>query len=457
MATVTRENIGLLTDKLTVTISKEDYYPEFEKNLKTYSKKANIPGFRQGMVPLGMVKKMYGQSLFAEEVIRNIEKGLNEYLSNERLEIFAQPLPLSNKDFKPQMDQPQNYEFEFEIGLKPSFDIKLDKLKAPYYKVNVTSEMINEEVERLRQRLGKLTEPETASQDENVLNVTFEETDSEGNVLENGHKKDNSLLVKYFSESFRPKLIGMKKGDSIRLTLEEAFDEKERDWVRKDLGLSDGTEELHIPFLLNITKVGLVEKRELNEEFFKEALPGKDITNEKDFLTAVENDIQSYWNRQSSNQLQHHLYHVLLEDTHMELPEAFLKRWLSTAGEKPKTAEEAESEYPSFEKQLRWTLITDKIVNAHNIEVSPEELKGSFRQQILGYFGGMSLGDGNLEWIDQYVETLMKDEQQVDGTYRKLLTEKVFQWAEEQVQKDEKAISSEEFIKMNEEHQHTHH
>jgi len=276
-------------------------------------------------------------------------------------------------------------------------------------------------------------------------------------VLENGLKKDNSLLVKYFSEGFRPKLIGLKKGDAIALTLEEAFDEKERDWVRKDIGLSDDIEALQIPFLMTITKVGLVEKRELNEEFFKEALPGKEITNEKDFLTAIENDIQLQWDRQSSNQLQHHLYHVLLDDTKMELPEAFLKRWLTTAGEKPKTAEEAEAEYPSFDKQLRWTLITDQIVNNNNIEVSPEELKNSFRQQILGYFGGMSLGDGNLEWIDQYVETLMKDEQQVDGTYRKLLTEKVFQWAEEQVQKDEKVISSEEFIKMNEEHQHTHH
>ena len=457
MATVTRENVGLLTDKLTVTISKEEYYPEFEKNLKTYSKRANIPGFRQGMVPIGMVKKMYGQSLFAEEVIKNIEKGLNEYLSKESLEIFAQPLPLSNKDFKPLMDQPQNYQFEFEIGLKPSFEINLNKTKAPFYKVKVTAEMINEEVDRLRQRLGKLTEPETASQDENVLNVTFEEADSQGNVLENGLKKDNSLLVKYFSESFRPKLIGMKKGDSITFTLEEAFDEKERDWVRKDIGLSEDITALQIPLLMTISKVGLVEKRELNEEFFKEALPGKEIASEKDFLSAIENDIQLQWDRQSSNQLQHHLYHVLLNDTKMELPEAFLKRWLTSAGEKPKTAEEAEAEYPSFDKQLRWTLITDKIVNANNIQVSAEELKDSFRQQILGYFGGMSLGDGNLEWIDQYVETLMKDEQQVDGTYRKLLTEKVFQWAEVQVQKDEKVISSEEFIKMNEEHQHTHH
>ena len=121
MATVTRENIGLLNDKLVVTVTKDEYFPSFEKTLKHYSKQANIPGFRKGMVPAGMVKKMYGQGLFTEEVIRNIEKGLNDYLVNEKLEIFAQPLPLPNGSFQPDMDTPTDYTFEFEIGLKPAF------------------------------------------------------------------------------------------------------------------------------------------------------------------------------------------------------------------------------------------------------------------------------------------------------------------------------------------------
>lgn len=458
MATVTRENIGLLTDKLTVTIKKEDYFPSFEKTLKNYSKNANIPGFRKGMVPTGMVKKMYGPGIFTEEVLRNIEKGLNDYLVNEKLEIFAQPLPLPNADFKPAMDAPVDYSFDFEIGLKPAFEIGLNKTKATFYKVKATEQMINDEVERLQNRLGKMTEPETVSSDDNVLNLTFEACDADGNVLDGGLKKDNSLLVKYFSEAYRPKLMGLKKDDTLVIVLKDAFDDKERNWVLSDLGLKEDDADAH--YKLTITKVGLIEKRELNEEFFKEALPGKEIKTEAEFRAAIENDIQAYWDKQSSNQLQHHLYHVLIDETKMELPESFLKKWLSTqtdANKQPKTPEQVEAEFPTFVNQLKWTLISDKIITENKLDVTAEELKASFKQQVMGYFGTMNLAEGNMEWLDQYVESLMKDEQQVDGTYRRIITEKVFNWAEGEVKKEEKLISAEEFIKMNEEHQHHHH
>lgn len=457
MATVTRENIGLLNDKLIVTIKKDEYFPSFEKTLKNYSKNANIPGFRKGMVPLGMVKKMYGPGIFTEEVIKNIEKGLNEYLSAEKPDIFAQPLPLPNSTFQPNMEQPADYSFEFEIGLKPAFDLNLSKISAPYYRVKATAEMINEEAERIQTRLGKMTEPETVENIDTVLNVTFEECDADGTVTEGSAKKDNSLLVKYFTEAYRPKLMGLKKDATLVLQLNDVFEEKELNWVLGDLGLKDIVGASEKFFKLTITKLGLVEKRELDEAFFKEAFPGKEITTEEAFRAEIENGIQAYWDRQSSNQLQHHLYHVLLDETKMELPESFLKKWLATSGEKAKTAEQVEAEYPTFNNQLRWTLITDRIIRENQLDVTPEELKDSFKQQVLSYFGGMNLADGNVEWLDQYVESLMKDEQQVDGTYRRIVTEKVFNWAEQQVQKNEKEVTAEEFIKMNEEHQHQHH
>lgn len=457
MATVTRENIGLLNDKLTVKITKEEYFPAFEKTLKTYSKQANIPGFRKGMVPAGMVKKMYGPGMFTEEVIRNIEKGLNDYLAAEKLEIFAQPLPLPNGDFKPNMDSPADYSFDFEVGLKPAFEINLGNISAPYFRVKATPEMVNEEIERLQNRFGKMTEPETVSSDDNVLNLTFEEVDAAGNAVEGGLKKDNSLLVKYFSEAYRPKLQGLKKDDTLVIELNDAFEEKERSWVVSDLGYKEASEDAGKSFKITITKVGLIEKRELNDEFFKEAVPGKEIKTEAEFRAALEADIQAYWDKQSSNQVQHHLYHVLLEDVKMELPAGFLKKWMATSGEQAKTPDQIEAEYPTFDTQLRWTLITDRIITENKLDVTPEELRENLKQQVLGYFGGMNLAEGNVEWLDQYVETLLKDEQQVDSTYRKLVTEKVFNWAEQQVKKDEKIVTAEEFIKMNEEHQHHHH
>jgi trigger factor len=459
MATVTRENIGLLNDKLTVSITKDDYYPSFEKTLKNYSKQASIPGFRKGMVPTGMVKKMYGPGIFSEEVIRTIENKLNDYLRSEKLPLFAQPIPMLNADFKPEMDKPSDYQFDFEVGIKPDFELDLKKIKAPYYKVDATDEMINEEIERLQKRLGKLNEPETVEGDDTILNVLFEETSVDGIVIdgEEAKKKDNSLLVKYFSESVRPQWIGKKKGESLAVKLDEAFDEKERDWIIKDLGLENTPENAGKTFKITITKLGLVEPRSLDEAFFKEAIPGKEITTENDFREAIKEQIQAYWDKQSSNQLQHHLYHVMMDDVKMEFPEAFLKKWLMVSGDKPKNAEEVAHEFPTFKNQLRWTLITDRIIQENNLEATDAEIKENIKLQVLSYFGNMGLGGSNLDWIDSYVETLMKDEQQVDGAYRKVITEKVFLWGEQQVQKDEKKISSDEFIKMNEAHQHEHH
>jgi trigger factor len=189
MATVTRENIGNLTDKLTVNLSKEDYYNSFEQNLKKYAKSANIPGFRKGMVPVGMVKKMYGQGVFQEEVLKTVEKQLNQYLDAEKLDIFAQPLPLDVDARALDFNNPADYAFSFEIGLKPAFDIDANKINVTKYKVDVTDAMINDEVERLQTRYGKMTEPEQVDSEENVLNVTFTEVDAAGNVVEGGINK----------------------------------------------------------------------------------------------------------------------------------------------------------------------------------------------------------------------------------------------------------------------------
>ena len=232
MATINRENLGVLHDKLTVTLNKEDYYPSFEKAIREYSKKANIPGFRKGMVPSGMVKKMYGSSIYYDEVIKVVEKELGKYLSEEKPDIFAQPLPLESDIRHLDMNSPGEYSFPFEIGLKPEVPSDLlKKASVTFHKVNVTDEIINQEIERLQLRHGKMTDPETVTAEDNVLNVLFHESDAEGNETEGGKTKDNSLLVKYFAPLFREKLMGAKKDDHFILTLNEAFDEKERDWI----------------------------------------------------------------------------------------------------------------------------------------------------------------------------------------------------------------------------------
>ncbi len=459
MATVTRENIGLLNDKITVKVGTPDYLPSFEKALKTYSKTANIPGFRKGMVPAGMIKKMHGPAVFTEEVLRTVEKELNSYMTTEKLEIFAQPLPLSENDARQiDMNQPSEYAFAFEVGLKPEFELPaLATEPMTRYKITATEEMINEEVDRVRLRNGKMTEPETVTGEENVLNLTFTEVDENGNEIEGGIKKDNSLLVKYFSEGYRSNLMGKQKGDTLTVKLSDVFEAKEREWIVGDLGL-DKTDAAAADktFRLDITKVGFVEKSELNEDFFKTVFPGKEITTEEAFREEIRKDIQSYWDTQSRNHLQHEIYHVLLDHTNINFPESFLKRWLQTNEEKQKSEAEVETEFPNFVNQLKWTLIVDKIVRENKIDVLPEDLKAFAKQQLFGYMG-MNGGDEEQPWLTDYINKMMQDKKFVEDAYHRIQTDKVFSWADQQVNAVEQEISVEDFGKETAKHQHHQH
>lgn len=453
MATVTRENIGLLTDKLTVTLKKEDYLSGFEQSLKKYAKNANIPGFRKGMVPAGLVKKMYGQSVFTDEVLRTIEKELNTYLTTESLDIFAQPLPLDNDARALDMNNPADVSFAFEIGLKPSFDIDTKKIKVTRYVIDVTDEMVNQEIERLQVRNGKMTEPEAVTGDDNVLNVKFIESDKDGNEVEGGITKDNSLLVKYFEEKFRKKLIGKKNDDAVVLQLDKAFEDKEKEAILADLGLT--AEDGNRYFKLLITKVGLVEKAELNAELFASVYPNASIATEEDFRAEVKKEIANYYAQQARNQIHDQIYHHLVDHTNMEFPEGFLKRWLQTGGEKPKSAEEAETEYPSFVNQLKWTLVSSKLAADNKIEVLPDDIRDFAKQQLFSYMGGQlgALGD-NQQWVEDYANRMMQDRKFVEDSYHRISTEKLFGILETQVTAKEESISAEAFAEKLHHHHH---
>jgi trigger factor len=459
MSTVTRENIGLLNDKIIVKIEKSDYLPSFEKSLKEYGKKANIPGFRKGMVPTSLIKKMYGHSVFTDEVLKSVEKKLTDYVSTEQLEIFAQPLPLPENDASQiNMTQPADYSFAFEVGLKPAFSLpELSSLTPTRYQIIVTDEMLNEEIERLRQKNGTMTDPESVTGDDNVLNVTFRETDAQGLLTEGSQSKENSLLVKYFAPDLRTRLLNKKAGDEFSIQLLTAFEDTERAWILQDLGLNkESADDAEKFFKLVIVKVGLLEKAALDEPFFKKVYPNRTIESEVAFREAVKGDMGDQWKAQTSNNLQHTLYHELLDKTVIEFPESFLKRWLLTGGEKPKTPEEVEKEFPSFASALKWNLITDKIVTDNKIEVTPEDIREAARKQLFSYLGGLPQGDEQ-PWVEDYVNKMMQDRRFVEETYQNQRTNKMLQWIETQVKPTDKAITTEAFNKLNEEHKHHHH
>ena len=456
MATVTRENIGLLNDKITVKVSQEDYLPNFEKAVKHFSKTANIPGFRKGQVPAGMIKKMSGQALFADEVLKTVEKELMGYIQTEKLEIFAQPLSLENEPKNFDYNTPAEFDFAFEVGLKPAFDVDplLAKTSLTRYSVSVTDEIVDQELDRLQLKGGKSSEPETVTSENNVLNLEFIETDSKGNIAEGAEKKENSLLVKTFSAAAQEKLMGKKVGDTIVFQLSKAFDKDRIEYITKDLGLANDKDAAKKYFQLTITKLTLIEKRELNEEFFNEVYPGQNIATAEAFREKLREEIGKYWKQEATNHLHNDLFETLVHETPIELPKDFLKRWLQKGGENPKTEAEAEQEYPNFDHQLRWTLISDKLIRDNKIDVSFDELKDNARTKLMSYYG---LGGDQAEWMDSYLERLLQDEKYVDQTYRELITQKLFDWAETKVKVKEEEITAEDFVKLPHKHHHHEH
>ena len=456
MATITRENIGLLNDKLTVKLSKEDYYGNFEKNLKQYAKTANIPGFRKGMVPVGMVKKMYGQGVFQDEVLKTVEAEMNKYLNTEKLDIFAQPIPLENEGSKLDMNNPGDVDFAFEVGLKPEFSVDATQIKVTKYNVIVTDAMVNEEVERMQTRNGNMTEPETASSEDHVLNVTFTELDTKGNMVEGGINKANSLLVKYFAPAFRAQLIGKKIDDVVDVHLANAFEDKEREVVLADLGLNkDEAGSADKTFKMTITKIGFVEKSALDATFFATVYPNNEITTEEDFRAAVKAEIETHFAQQTRNQIHDQIYHHLIDHTKMEFPENFLKRWLQVGGEKPKTAEEAEADYPTFLDQLKWTLISSKLIIDNKIEVLPDDIRDFAKMQLFSYMGGQlgALGD-NQQWVDDYANRMMQDKKFVEDSYHRISADKLFTNLEGQVAATDESITMEAFAEKLHHHHH---
>jgi trigger factor len=463
MATVTKEHIGELHEKLTLKLEKSDYLPSFEKSLKEYSKKANIPGFRKGMVPSGLIKKMYGHSLFTDEVLRSADRELIKYMETDKLDIFAQPLPVEMDIRQLDVNNPTDYVFHFEVGMKPEFKLpELNKAKTIRYVVTVTDEMINNEIARLQNRYGNMKDQDIVATDDNVLNMLFTEVDENSNAIEGGITKDNSLLVKYFKEDYRNSLHGKTINDFFIVQLDQAFDTKELEWIINDLGFDKNDSSVaQKHFKIHITKIGLLEKKELNEEFFNQLYPGQEVKTEADFRNKIKEEIQAYWNSQAKNQIHDQAYHELVDHTEIKFPEGFLKKWMKTQGDSsanlpPKTDEEIEKEFPVFLNQLKWTLISDKIVQVNAIQVQPDEIRNFVKQQLFSYMGSGNLSDDQ-PWVNDYIEKMMKDRKYVEDAYTRIQTQKIFEWTETQVKPAEKEISAEEFTKLVEAHQHHHH
>jgi len=449
MATVTQENIGKYHEKISVTLGKEDYQPLFASTLKKQSKQVNLPGFRKGKVPTSVLKKMYGDGLFQEEIMRLAGTELEKYIIEHKIEFLARPLPASSQhDIKMDMNDDKEYVFEYELASVPEFEVDvIDKATYQLYKVQISDQMVQEEVERFQYRTGEMQEPEEIAQDDNVVNATFQELNANGEAAEGKEPIENSLMVKYFSEKLQKDLMGKKKDEEFKFSLGDGIDEKVRAAIAKDLGQNpEDPAHKEAQYKMTITKVGLVDKPELNEEFFEKVYPKQEIKTEDAFRNRVKEDIQKYWDQQSGNFLQNEIYERSLAETEFDLPNEFLKKWMLLSDEKYNSLAEVELDYDSYTKGIRWELIFKKLVESNNIDVNKEDMEAAVRQQLAGYFGGEI--DSTADWVEPFIEKQLQDQKMYEQTYRQVLSDKLFSFLMDKVKKEEKEIDMDAFLKV---------
>ena len=434
---ITKKDIDSLNAVVTVEISKDDYSEKVNKILNDYRKNANIPGFRKGHVPMGMVKKQYGKAVLVEEVNKLLQDKLHAFLTEEKLDVLGNPLPKNETEINWDAD---DFSFEFDLGLAPEFEVDLKGMKPiTHYKIVADDTMLDNQVKTIRKQYGKLISKDTVEKaDEITGTFTSEEKEIEKSTtidIENikGKKQTNSLL-------------GAKVGDTVTLKTKGMFADDHD--LQKHLGVShDDAHGLDIEVDFKIEEVNTREMAELNQELFDKLFGEGVVTSEKELKEKIKEDAEKQFEQQSDQKLLNDVVEALIENTKFELPDAFLERWIQNSGEKPMTEDEAKAEYERSKKGLRYQLIEGKLRAEHNLQVTFDELKAYTKEMIKGQMAQFGQTDPSEEELDTISARIMSNEEEVKRLSEQLNTNKLLQFFKENAKLKRKEITYDTFIK----------
>jgi trigger factor len=434
---ITKEQIDDLNAIVKVAITKDDYQDKVEKILKDYRKQANIPGFRKGQVPLGLIKKQYGKAVLVDEVNKLLQDNLNKYLTEEKLDVLGNPLPKQQDNFDWDNDE---FAFEFELGLAPSFEVPLKTKKAiTHYKIVADKKMVDEQIERIQKQYGKLISKKVVGKADEIGGLFKNEAEEIENrfVIELDKLKNKKAV---------DALIGKKKGEVVNLKSKGLF--KEDHLLTHALGISaEKSEKLNIEVDFEIQEINEREPAELNQELF-DKLFGKDtIKSEKELKEKIKEDSEKQFEQQSDQKLLNDITEYFIENTKFDLPVEFLTKWIKTTGENPLTEDEASDEFEKSEKGLRYQLIEGKIIQENKLQVQFEELKEfakGFVKSQMAQYGQLNPEDAELETIAARV---LGNQDEVKRLSEQLMSQKLLTLYKEKVNLKTKELTYDKFIK----------
>ncbi len=446
---INKENVDELNALLKVRVTQEDYEDQVDKVLKDYRKRARIDGFRPGKVPAGLIRKMYRKPVMIEEINKVVLSSVREYLKEEKIRILGEPLPDKEKQADIDWDNQQEFEFVFDLGLAPEFELEISqKDKIPYYEIKVDDKMIENQKENYKRRFGTFDKIEKATGNE-IVKGKMEQTDPEGNPVEEGIRNDEAVfsLELMKDKDAVKKFVGKGSGDVVDFDVKKAYPNEQE--VASLLKIDkDQVKEIQGDFRVTIQEINRFKPAELNSKFYDQIFGKDQIKTNEEFTQRVIEEIKFDLSRQSNSKFAEDVKAHFLDKTGLKLPAEFLKRWITVSNNEKFSEEQIEKDYPAMEDDLKWQLIREKIVRDKNIRIEENEVREYAREYARMYFQQYGMGGVPEEHLNNYADKMLNDQNEKRRIHDTLADQKIVEFVRENAGVDVKEVSAEKFEKI---------
>ena len=445
---VLKENVDNLNADLIVKINREDYASKVKASLEKYRKTAKIPGFRPGNVPMGMIEKQYGKSLLAEELNKLANDGIYNFIRENKLEILGNPIPKENTQVKGDFSAPDEFEFTFEIGLSPTIDMsKAMNGKYDYTTIKVDEKLINQQVEDLRRRYGKLISTEIAGEKDMVLGK-FQELNDDKSIKTDGISNATTISLEFLKDAAVCQLFIGKKIDET-FELDPSLVAKDNKDLSSILGVSEeiasGVTRL---FSFTITEIKKMVMADLNSDLYAKLFQEGEVDSEESLKARVKKDMEQMFSKDSDKLLTRSVFNTIMEKTEVEFPTDFLKRWIRMTNDKPVTEEDINAEFDAYLKSLKWQLIQTKIFKDNNIKLDQAEVIEHTKDLLRGNYAQYGIPAPEDAELSETAIRLLQNKEQANGIYDQMAEQKLTDFFKSMVSLVAKPVSYDEFVEL---------
>lgn len=447
---ITLTNIDPVNAIIKVDIINEDYAPEVEKELKKVRQNANVPGFRKGMVPMGMIKKLYEKSIMFDQVNKMVSTKLYDYIRENKINILGEPLPNTTEQKEINFDEDENFEFCFDIALAPEIKVKLTKRdKLHYYTIKVDDNMIDQQITSFRSNYGTYGEAESI-EGKDMAKGLLVELDENGSPKEDGIKIEDAVLMPSYmkDEEEKAKFMGTKKNTVVTFSPFKAYEGNEAELSSLLKITKEEVNQYQGNFTFEITEITRYSEAEINQELFDKVFGPDSVKTEEEFREKVKDMITAQFTPDSD-------YKFLLDAKKLlekkagdvTFPDAFLKRWLLASG-KDRTEESIEEDYPKILEDLKFHLIKEDIIKVNEFKLEENELLEYAQRAVRAQFAQYGMANVPEDLLNNYANDMLKKEDTVRGLIDKVMEDKLVAWLKERITLETEEVSSEDFRKL---------